>query len=339
MRTLAIAFLLLFVGFAWAQSQEIKKPVPPITGEAKGANKTHDETEKKKSDSNNIPAITNMIVSGKLQIESEANNKETDAESTDWTDPISILTGLLVFVTSVLAFFTYKLWESTSNLAIDARNASIKQATDMKVSLDIARASADAAKISADAAVISSMPVLSPLIGDDSYLHPMKDPADVLYGKDKIYAFESMVDFIFENFGKTPGIIRELRANLSICKRSELPNIVEFRELQTVDYHPIIAGDARGAHKMMGSVSCIQDFELTSTAFDELLAKDSDNQIFRRIHLIGQVIYDDFFGNRHTRRFCIMMVKLEDGTVFQSIRGGRAYNHVDRQPTPKDDPL
>jgi hypothetical protein len=45
---------------------------------------------------------------------------------------------------------------------------------------------------------------------------------------------------------------------------------------------------------------------------------------------MGRVMDDDFFDNRHIRWFSIKM-RLMDNGLFQLVRGGRAYNHIERQ--------
>lgn len=145
MRAVILVFVCLLASSTWAQSPNTQKPVPPVSSEAQGTSKSKNNPSQEKSASSNIPTSINLNVTGKLQIESENSNEKADPESNKWLDPLSILTGLLVVVTGFLAKYTYYLWQTTSNLAIDARNTSIAQATDMKTSLSIAQRSADAA--------------------------------------------------------------------------------------------------------------------------------------------------------------------------------------------------
>ena len=85
---------------------------------------------------------------------------------------------------------------------------------------------------------------------------------------------------------------------------------------------------------MLAVAEYAKTITLTQTEFTELLAS-ADNR-YRRFAFIGRVVYDDFFENRHTRRFCIKTRQMDNG-LFQIIRGGRAYNHVDRQKTPENE--
>ena len=192
---------------------------------------------------------------------------------------------------------------------------------------------AKAAKQSSDAAIVASMPVLSPFIVGGE-LHPFPTAAEKLYPPSE-RTFDSSVHFVFENFGKTPGMIREVRADLFLCEMDQFPT-VDFAKLPLIDYKPIIAGDSRGQNALMGVAECIKRVTLSATEFNELLGPAEGK--YRRFALIGLVIYDDFFGNRHIRRFCTKM-RLMDNGLFQLVRGGKTYNNVERQEIPKDDPF
>jgi hypothetical protein len=145
------------------------------------------------------------------------------------------------------------------------------------------------------------------------------------------------VHFVFENFGKTPGMIREVRGDLFLCEMDQFPK-VDSSKLPLINYQPIVAGDSRGEAAMMAVAECTKNISITYTEFTELLAP-ADNR-YRRFAFLGRVIYDDFFGNRHTRRFCLKLRRMSVSNVpFQIVRGGQAYNHVERQKIPKDDPL
>lgn len=193
---------------------------------------------------------------------------------------------------------------------------------------------AKSSKESADAAVAASMPVLSPLIVGGT-LHPLPTTAEIIYPSDQPKMFESSVHFVFENFGKTPGIIREVRADLFLCEKDQFPT-VNFGQLPLVNYQPIVAGDSRGENALMAVAECVKSVTATPKEFTELLASADNN--YRRFAFIGHVIYDDFFDNRHTRRFCVKL-RLMDKGFFQLVRGGKAYNHVEWQKIPKEDPL
>ena len=83
--------------------------------------------------------------------------------------------------------------------------------------------------------------------------------------------FNSSVQFVFENFGKTPGMIREVRGDLFLCAMDQFP-VVDFGQLPPINYQPIIAGDSRGEKALMGVAECIKMVTLTQKELTELLA-------------------------------------------------------------------
>jgi hypothetical protein len=190
---------------------------------------------------------------------------------------------------------------------------------------------AKAARDSADAAIVASMPILSPLIDyNTTRLHD-----EVLYYNisGALLPFTSQVHFVFENFGKTPGVIRDLRADIFLTDRNKFPS-VDFNQLPYIEYKPIVAGDLKGKNAITAVAERKKSFSLTEAEFITLKAEGG-----KRFALIGQVTYDDFFGNRHVRRFSVKMKHVEDNGFFQVVSGGRAYNDIQRFKIPDNDPL
>lgn len=169
---------------------------------------------------------------------------------------------------------------------------------------------------------MESMPVLSPFIVDRDGLHSViNNPS---------------IHFVFENYGKTPGIIRQVRSNLILCSRDALPPTINFEEAPLQDHEAMIPGDIRGEDARLPGSSVPAEFNrpLTRTELNEIEAEAITKE-YQRFYLIGLVIYDDFFGVRHTSNFCIKF--RQHG--FQSPKGGIAYNRVTRKKIPKNDPL
>ena len=232
---------------------------------------------------------------------------------------------LIVAFTAAIAWFTRTLWRATSGL----QTLAAVQSQDMR---ELVRN----ATISADASIVSAMPILSPYVTDAHRLyphHPTFDPAT------KVTTVYSKVFFTFENFGKTPGIIREVRADLFVIDRDEVPAI-DYDVLPSFDYEVIIPGDARENSGATSVIDHQRDFTMTLAAFELLQAKATDE--FKRMVLVGRVIYDDFFELRHTRLFCVKMRLMwnKDGelSVFKAIHGGASHNRITRKSIPKDAP-
>jgi len=100
-----------------AQSQEINKEVPPVPSQTEGVDKTKRNPGNQKAASKNQPTTINLNVSGNLQLKSEETKSKTDAESSKWTDPLSVFTGLLVAVTAGLIGIGWIQWRETRNTA------------------------------------------------------------------------------------------------------------------------------------------------------------------------------------------------------------------------------
>src|SRR6266700_50437 len=222
-----------------------------------------------------------------------------------WFDPVT-------WFTLVLAVANILLWLTTRGLVREARLAS------------------SIAQQSGDAAVVASMPILSPFVVNLARLHPLgMPPAPTI-------TFTAHVPFVFENFGKTPGHIREVRADLFLGELDTFPS-VDFDRLTHRGYEPIVPGDSRyQVAALMGVAECDNAFTLNRSEVEELLAEATSGK-YRRFALIGQVIYDDFFQTRHTRRFCVKLRRMGVDNMFQLVRGGPAYNQITRHKIPANE--
>jgi hypothetical protein len=190
-------------------------------------------------------------------------------------------------------------------------------------------------KRTVDTSVIESQPALSPYVVDMEKLHELPKPG-VQVTFNGIVIFYSSILFIFENYGKTPAIIRRVQADLFLTEKDSLPK-VNFHDLPVHHHEEIIQGGTkRDELGKMAAVDLRKKVEVDNKQFQELLSEAKEN--FRRFFLVGVVIYDDVFGYRHTRRFC-RKLRLAHGVRFQAQHGGMAYNSIRRQKIPKKDPL
>jgi len=168
-----------------------------------------------------------------------------------------------------------------------------------------------------------------------SKLHTALSPARKLYfnGTEKC---DSRVLFGFENYGKTPAIIRQVRADLFLTDNDELPK-ADFNLLPVQFHEEIVPGETRQADlASKPAVDLVREFDLS--ADDLRLINAEATGKFKRFFLVGQVIYDDFYGNRFTRRFC-RKLRYFPPNAFQAQHGGVGYNGVTRSRIPKHDPL
>lgn len=299
-------------------NQPLQSPKKNTKPEKAHSPKSSNAGQDEKHGTNERPFVIETVQSPNSASHTEKNSQNSNAHPPDDKTVERVSTAFNALAAVVVAIFTACLWWTA------------------KKQWEATLMAATAAKESADVAVASSMPILSPLVVGGN-LHPFSSVADQLYSSSATepVTFESSVHVIFENFGKTPGIIRELRGDLFLCEMDEFP-LIDFGQLPLINYQPIIAGDSRGEKALMGVAECVKRFTLTQAEFGELLA--SGDGKYRRFALIGRVVYDDFFENRHTRRFCVKLRLMDEPVrLFQLVRGGKTYNHVERQQIPNDD--
>jgi hypothetical protein len=180
-------------------------------------------------------------------------------------------------------------------------------------------------KRSVDSAENAVMPVLSPCVINTDFLHPS---AALSVDKPDL-TFTSSLQFVFENYGKTPGIVREVRADLLLVEKDVLPEI-NFAALTRKHHELTIRGNTKATVTVEPPPTL--SWTLSPEAFNQILINAGDWP-FRRFYLIGLVIYDDFFGTRHTKRFCF---KVRKGG-YHAPHGGIAYNRVTREKIPKNE--
>ncbi|HZZ92156.1 MAG TPA: hypothetical protein VFE23_06310 [Usitatibacter sp.] len=186
-----------------------------------------------------------------------------------------------------------------------------------------------------DISLIEAQPVLSPFVTNMDGLHVIvRDGTNIeIKGTE---TFTSRVFFAFENYGKTPAIIRQVRADLFLTLNDSIPNVV-FDKLPIRFHQEIIPGETMGNDVLTrAAIDVSKEITVSSAELKELLAEAEGR--WRRFFLVGQVIYDDFYNVRHTKRFCRKM-RLADHIRFQAQHGGAAYNSIKREPIPKYDPL
>lgn len=194
-------------------------------------------------------------------------------------------------------------------------------------------------KRTVDTAVIEAQPVLSPYVLEMEQLHKLV-PLGTIMDFAAPQTFTSKILASFENYGKTPAMIRRVQADLFLTLNDQLPSI-DYDKLPERQFEGAIPGETYHADLADRSA-----FEVDSTVtvkykeFNELLAEaenDGDSD-FRRFFLIGIVVFDDFYGMRHERRFCLKM-RFSHTVRFQAQKGGMKYNSSTREKIPKEDPL
>jgi len=124
-------------------------------------------------------------------------------------------------------------------------------------------------KPTVDVATFESQPVLSPWIIQMIGLHQLTAVSEPI-------TWDASVHFIFENFGKTPGMIREVRADLFLTERDEFP-VVDFGTLPHHNHELMVPGNMRWKDHVGAAVDLKKRITLTPDEFGELLVEGVGN--------------------------------------------------------------
>jgi hypothetical protein len=213
-----------------------------------------------------------------------------------WTAVSAIGTAVTAAFTVVLAFSTVFLWLTT------------RKAT------RVAEKAADAAQTSAEAAVTTSMPFVFPeVVRFDGLLPPPGAPI--------VPAHEPRLAFSLVNHGSTPAIVRNSQVELRLLENLPPSPLHVFPSIR--EPSEIIPAKASGRAVMW----CSGD-DITAEQIDQARRTLPDGGI--RFYFFGQIVYDDFFGYRHTQGFCFKVTR----HGWHSVVGGDAFNYKRRDPIP-----
>lgn len=304
MRTMIFALLLALSGAAYSQTQN--------------PGNTNQSGSQQQKTAAQPPVVVNLIPPRKTGAEA-AEERNERAEK-------SALEKKLVDLTEALAKYTRNLFYATVSLVLVTAGLVIfawLQSKDTKASIAVA-------KQSADAAVNASKPFLFPRAFNLSKLHPVGNIMDGMRHNPEVH-------FIFENYGETPAMVREVRADLILSELGgEIPPLPAVEKLtpRRSESLSLIPGHRHDneALEMARSVIKCDHRTLTTQEIRELITEaDTISNGFRRFYLFGYVVYDDFFGIQCTQRFCL---KLRPINSFQAIKGGKAYNSITREEIP-----
>jgi hypothetical protein len=216
---------------------------------------------------------------------------------------------IAAFATIAIAYFTLTLKRSTDRLwdAGDrqyklAKEISDRQAVEIQDQIDIARIASNAAKKSADAAVAAERARFYVSI-DHNFLDFIAAAARWTPDIDEkpIAASNSpMAKISFKNYGKTPGILIEVGANIEYSETPPDP----VWDVKIVKDN-IIAPE---------KVSELFDVILREQMTFGMAKKVKDGA--PNIWIYGYASYDDVFGERQTHRFFQRLVCVSGGFAY-----------------------
>jgi hypothetical protein len=229
---------------------------------------------------------------------------------------VVLFTGGLVAFTAALWRSTDKLWEAGERQlrhfkseAARARFDRLKDTQRLVEQIGIARETSDAARRSADAAysteqarffIVFSGNNISAVL--DRIGHP-EDYRQVfsVIGEQTPPAIE----YSFRNYGKTPGIIKELSLGMKISREPFDP--VFPMSFKTFREYMIGGGDTWGPETFQ---------------FDRALTRAEAAAISSNVEALwffGRIDYQDVFGSDHTHRFFFKTIVLKDELYLQPV--------------------
>lgn len=174
---------------------------------------------------------------------------------------------------------------------------------------------ANAAVKSVSIAELGVRPIVVPRIVNAKSVYPPNGPAP---------SHAPSIRFCWANHGKTPAFLREAKCELKLL--SELPETRQWANPMSRVDRTVVAGESDGDDA--AAIRCLFGRSLTNPEVSLIRAKltteSQKDGLAARFFFIGNVIYDDVFGNTHETGFCMKI--FADGT--QAMRGGNVYNYT-----------
>ena len=176
-------------------------------------------------------------------------------------------------------------------------------------------------KRTVDSAENESMPFLFPIIIEHAV--GLKSPNNT-------FPYKPFVNVVFDNYGKTPAIIRSFRGELWLAARLPDEPIYDERT-KARTFVAVIPAETR-----LFSAAPPPYLPTTVAMHDAISQIEWEASRWRvsvglRFFLVGEVIYDDFFERRHTFGFCIKVIFGGE----QWLSGPTKYHYVEHSSAQK----
>jgi hypothetical protein len=278
-----IAFCFILLENIWGVAQSRVKPHP-------NTQQAQQQPQADKRGTLDSPFVVKPLPAEKNQ--QEADEDARDKSEKRWNDRITIFVAIATAVILILQLIVFGLQARRLRQTIEAmKKIGADQSRDMQASIAVAKEAAEAAmkaaRISEIALESAETPYLYPIVRQFS-----KEDGD-----------GSPFSYAFENFGRSPAIVREIYDG-SIVSRG-LPAVIGFPPPQSnLGKTHIVAAGKCSPWRNMG-IPTVGD---TNAA----------------IWLIGQVRYSDVFGNQFLSGFCFA---LNSVSLAFTAYGGVGYNY------------
>jgi hypothetical protein len=217
---------------------------------------------------------------------------------------VALFTALLVVSTIALWRSTRKLWEAGEKQFKLAKETTDRQAIEIKNQIDIARIAARAADDSAKAAIATERARFYIVINAHNLESFLKAAGRYPNSPTMPFSFGPIIEYAFKNYGKTPGIIKEVSHGLSVNEGPPDPVYTVSKHLFVENM--IAAGGTTEAQKFDGPTL----FRNIETAMPVIQGQ-------AHFWFYGRFDYEDVFGNPQVHRFFMRYVKIGLNWGFQ----------------------
>jgi hypothetical protein len=228
------------------------------------------------------------------------------AQATDhWSTLITaIATACIAWFTLSLRQSTDRLWKAGDDQLRLTKDISDRQSKDISNQIDIAREANRAAQKSADAAVATERARFYVVIQKHNFEDFLKRAGMYPNSPTMPFSFDPMIEFTFKNYGKTPGIIREISHGLTASPEPPDPVYMVSKYLFTE--YMIAAGEMTETQKFDSTPM----FQNIQNALPLLHGQ-------AHFWFYGRFDYEDVFGNPQVHRFYMRYVKIGLNWGFQ----------------------
>jgi hypothetical protein len=194
--------------------------------------------------------------------------------------------GIIAIFTVILGIATWFLWKATRDLVNDAKATSTSQ-------IAVTKIAAEAAKKSSDTLVATERPHVFIVVQLNNLQEMITGLSLIRADADSKASTDLKVSYFFENYGRTPAIIKE--SSHYLIHKAALPDEWHYVPIDTVETEPALrANDATNAR------DCPLDPLVPFTKHD--VSEIVRGQ--RSLWFFGRVVYDDLIGGKdHEHRF------------------------------------
>jgi len=293
-----ILSVILIAGIAHSQ-----EPTPAsVNSAAKSEQKAFNHKKQTATDTRgtkDFPAVIEIGKSSVIQV--EATEKHRNYTDSEWW--LVYLTGALAVITFFLALYTGLLYRATVKLGKDAKATGDRQEIEVKKSREISKKAADAA----------TQTVETMRDADGPYLFPE-------FLRFKIRDGRPTFVYTFRNYGNTPAVLNHFQDLMTFDPLTEHPifdqDLTARPERENVippkgDYTEIYAGFPSGV------------------SYEQFVSRVNSGE---KLHLIGRARYEDIFGRKYTKYFCMHIAPThEPNHVRFWIAGGKPFNRLEKE--------